>query len=149
MSERGKILTFMLMLLGTPSAFGVPITDHGVYDVDGLMIAYTDPTSGITLKISRDRYKVTAMDRSGKVLWSKANYPELQVVMPERPFPVQRPARIARFRPMEGDAKMLDYAHHRGLKGPILVMDYSAGCCGGAEGLISEDDGKLVATGTN
>lgn len=143
-------LTGLLLLYG-PVLAAEP-NRYATYDRDSVMTGYTDQQSGITLKISEDRLRITAFDKNGKQLWSRADYAELSLVLPGQSPEPARPARIAYFRPLQtGKAGQVerDYAHRQGLRGPILTVIYSAACCGGAQGYISETDGKLLHGGTN
>lgn len=139
-----------LMVIAVPAL--AQSDPNAKYDRTGLMTAYKDPASGIELRIAEDRYRVTAVAADGKTLWSRADYKDAVVVLPGQSAPPERRARIANFRQLpSGEAGRLEteFARRRGMKGPILYVDYSASCCGGAQGLISLLDGKIENTGFN
>jgi len=47
---------------------------RATYDSNRHMTAYTDLKTGITLRISNDRHRITAVDPKGNQLWSRADY---------------------------------------------------------------------------
>jgi hypothetical protein len=122
---------------------------HAAYNAQGEMIAYSDSATGITLNISDCRTRITAVDGNRRKLWSRNDYFE-ETVDPFKQTLLSRPvphARISHFMALaEGEH---EHARKLGFRDPVMRVYYSSRIAGGAQGLISETDGKLVNDGDN
>ena len=120
---------------------------RATYDGNHQMTAYTDVKTGITLKISKDRHQITAVDPKGNQLWTRADYFEQEFIVPGRRREAPPPVVVWKFEPLPGGKAgevIQSEARRHGLRGPLLLVRHSDSCCGGgAVGPISEIDGEM------